>query len=111
MRKSGEKVEQFMVFSVELDPTKGSEIKKTRPCVVISPSAMNDHLPTVIVAPLTHTIRAYPTRVFTSVNGEQGQVVLEQIMAVDKRRLKKTFGKVEPSTVNNIKLVLQTMFS
>jgi mRNA interferase MazF len=111
MRKSGKEVEQFMVYSVELDPAKGKEIKKTRPCVVISPTAMNDNLPTVIVAPLTHTIKSFPTRVFSQVNGEEGQVVLEQIRAVDKNRLKKKFGMVDLSTAENIKLVMQTMFS
>lgn len=111
MRKSGKAVEQFMVFSVELDPTKGSEIKKTRPCVVISPSAMNDHLPTVIIAPLTHTIRPYPSRVFSNVNGQSGQIALDQIRAIDKTRLKRKFGKLDPPTVANVKLVLQTMFS
>ena len=111
MRKSGKEVEQFMIYLVELDPTKGAEIKKTRPCVVISPKAMNDYLPTVIVAPLTHTIKSFPTRVLSQVNGEDGQVVLEQIRAVDKNRLKRKFGKVDLSTAENIKLVMQTMFS
>ena len=111
MRKNGKDVEQFMVYSVELDPTKGNEIKKTRPCVVISPDIMNIHLQTVIVAPLTHTIKSFPTRVNSMVNGELGQVVLEQIRAVDKNRLKKKFGKIDTSIAENIKLVMQTMFS
>lgn len=111
MKKSGKQVEQFMIYSVDLDPTKGAEIKKTRPCVVISPALMNDYLQTVIIAPLTHTIKSYPTRVFSQVNGEQGQVVLEQIRAVDKNRLKKKFGKVDASTAENIKHLMQTMFS
>lgn len=109
--KSGKKVEQFVIYSVELDPTKGAEIKKTRPCVVISPTEMNDYLPTVIVAPLTHTIKSFPTRVFSMVNGDEGQIVLEQIRAVDKTRLKKKFGKIDASTTENIKLVMRTMFS
>ena len=111
MRRGGKQVEQFMIYSVELDPTKGAEIIKTRPCVVISPTEMNLHLSTVIVAPLTHTIKSFPTRVLSQVNGEDGQVVLEQIRAVDKNRLKKRFGMVDLSTAENIKLVMQTMFS
>jgi len=111
MRKSGKAVEQFMVYSVELDPAKGNEIKKTRPCVVISPNSMNSNLQTVIVAPLTHTIKSFPTRVNSMVNGELGQVVLEQIRAVDKNRLKRKFGKIDISTADNIKLIMQTMFS
>ena len=102
---------RFDILLVSLDPSQGSEIKKTRPCVVISPTAMNLHLSTVIVAPLTHTIKSFPTRVFSQVNGEEGQVVLEQIRAVDKNRLKRKFGKVDLSTSDNIKLVMQTMFS
>jgi mRNA interferase MazF len=110
MRKSGKEVEQFMVYSVELDPAKGNEIKKTRPCVVVSPDTMNIHLQTVIVAPLTHTIKSFPTRVNSMVNGELGQVVLEQIRAVDKNRLKRKLGKIDNSTAENIKLIMQTMF-
>ena len=111
MRKSGKDVEQFMVYSVELDPAKGNEMKKTRPCVVISPDSMNSNLQTVIVAPLTHTIKSFPTRVNSMVNGELGQVVLEQIRAVDKNRLKRKLGKIDNSTADNIKLIMQTMFS
>ena len=111
MRKSGKEVEQFMVYSVELDPAKGNEIKKTRPCVVISPDTMNSNLQTVIIAPLTHTIKSFPTRVNSMVNGELGQVVLEQIRAVDKNRLKRKLGKIDNSTAENIKLIMQTMFS
>jgi mRNA interferase MazF len=111
MRKSGKEVEQFMVYSVELDPAKGNEIKKTRPCVVISPDTMNSNLQTVIVAPLTHTIKSFPTRVNSMVNSELGQVVLEQIRAVDKNRLKRKLGKIDNSTAENIKLIMQTMFS
>ena len=111
MRKSGKDVEQFMVYSVELDPAKGNEIKKTRPCVVVSPDTMNSNLQTVIVAPLTHTIKSFPTRVNSMLNGELGQVVLEQIRAVDKNRLKRKLGKIDNSTAENIKLIMQTMFS
>lgn len=111
MKKSGKGFEQFMIYLVELDPTKSSEIKKARPCVVISPSVMNDYLPTVIVAPLTHTIKPFPTRVFSNINGDEGQIVLEQLRAVDKTRLKRKYGKVDASTAENIKVVMQTMFS
>lgn len=111
MKKSGSVVSQFDVYIIELDPTIGTEIKKTRPCVVVSPDAINNNLTTVIVAPLTHTIRDFPSRVACNFNKEQGQVVLDQIRSLDKKRLKKKVGKIDIATGDLIKTVLQTMFS
>ena len=71
--------QRFDVYYINLDPTIGSEIKKTRPCVIISPNEMNDHIATVIIAPLTSRLRNYPTRVPCKVEGKQGQIVLDQI--------------------------------
>ena len=88
--------QRFDIYLINLDPTIGSEIKKTRPCVIISPNEMNNHIATVIIAPLTSRLRNYPTRVPCRVEGKQGQIVLDQIRTVDKTRLKKkitTFSK------------------
>lgn len=103
-------MKQFEVYQVNLDPTIGAEIKKSRPAVIISPNVMNKHLQTVIVAPLTHTIKGYPSRVKTHFRKQQGEVVLDQIRAVDKLRLGKKLGTVDTSTSSDILKVLQTMF-
>lgn len=104
-------MKQFDVYQVTLDPTLGAEIKKSRPAVIISPNVMNKHLKTVIVAPLTHTIKSYPTRVNCRFRKQQGEVVLDQIRAVDKVRLGEKLGTVEASTSSDILRVLQTMFT
>ena len=111
MKKSGSAISQFDVYVIELDPTIGTEIKKTRPCVVISPDSINRNLTTIIIAPLTHTIKNFPSRVNCKFNNEVGQVVLEQIRSIDKKRLKKKIGRLENSTAEQVKLILQTMFS
>jgi mRNA interferase MazF len=102
---------QFDVYDVSLDPIKGYELSKTRPAVIISPNAMNKNLRTVIIAPLTHAVKGYPSRVGTSFLGHIGEVALDQIRAVDKSRLKKRRGKIDRNTIANIKSVLATMFS
>jgi mRNA interferase MazF len=102
---------QFEVYTVDLDPTKGTEIKKQRPAVIISPNAMNKNLSTVLIAPLTHSIKGYPSRVGTRFGGQTGEIVLDQIRGVDKSRLKKKIGMVDAVTAANIKSVLATMFS
>ncbi len=111
MKKNGSLISQFEVYVIELDPTVGTEIKKTRPCVVVSPDAINRNLTTVIVAPLTHTIRDFPSRVSCYFSKEDGQIVLDQIRSVDKKRLKKKIGKIDTTTSQLVKTVLQTMFS
>jgi len=75
---------RFDVILISLDPTRGSEIRKTRPCLVISPDEMNDHIRTVIVAPMTTKGKPYPTRVPCTFQGKRGQIVLDQIRTVDK---------------------------
>ncbi len=87
-------VKRFEVYLVNLDPTVGSEIKKSRPCLVISPDEMNRFIATVIVAPMTTKGRDYPTRISCVFQGKQGQVILDQIRIVDKLRLVKRLGKV-----------------
>lgn len=104
-------MKQFDVYVVELDPAKGSEMKKTRPAVIISPSAMNKYLNTVLIVPLTHTVKGYPSRVATNFGGHIGEIVLDQVRAVDKGRLKKRMGSVDAKTAAQIKMVMTTMFS
>jgi mRNA interferase MazF len=99
------------VWLVSLDPSHGAEIKKTRPCLVISPDEMNRHLQTVIVAPLTTTIRPYPTRVSLRFQGKSGQAALDQLRAVDKQRLVKKLGMVSSSAAQQSSGVLLEMFS
>lgn len=101
---------RFDIFVVSLDPTKGSEIKKTRPCVVISPDEMNRNIRTVIIAPMTSSIRKYPSRVSIEFQGKKGQVVLDQIRTVDKSRLIKKTGKLKKSTSEKVISILQEMF-
>ncbi len=99
-------VRRFDVFLVSLDPTVGSEIQKTRPCVVISPDEMNRHIATVIVAPMTTRGQYYPTRVVCHFQDKDGQIVLDQIRTVDKTRLVKQLGQISP---DEQKLVLDTL--
>ncbi len=104
-------VRRFEVHLISLDPTKGSEIKKTRPCVIISPDEMNKHIRTIIIAPMTSTIKNYPTRVTTTFQGKKGQVVLDQIRTVDKSRLVKKLGAISGSAEEKVLSVLQEMFA
>ena len=104
-------VERFEVFLVNLDPTIGREIKKTRPCLVISPDEMNEYISTVIVAPMTSRGRNYPTRIDCSFQGKQGQIVLDQIRTVDKKRLVKQLGRISPETQVKTLSLLQEMFA
>jgi len=104
-------VKRFEVYLVNLDPTVGSEIQKTRPCLVISPDEMNDHVATVIVAPMTTKGRDYPSRVSCQFQAKDGQVVLDQIRTVDKLRLVKNLGKIDASTQRVVLAVLAEMFA
>ena len=104
-------VRRFEVYLVALDPTLGSEIQKTRPCVVISPDEMNRFIKTVIIAPMTTRGREYPSRVPCSFQGKNGQVILDQIRTVDKVRLVKLLGILEEETCNHILYLLQEIFS
>ena len=99
------------VYLVNLDPTVGSEIKKTRPCLVISPDEINRHLRTVVVAPLTSQGRLYPTRVSCTFGGREGLVVLDQIRTVDTLRLVKRLGQVDPWTMTAVLTTLGKMFA
>ncbi|MBA3947503.1 MAG: type II toxin-antitoxin system PemK/MazF family toxin [Herpetosiphonaceae bacterium] len=104
-------VKRFDVYLVNLDPTLGSEIKKTRPCLVISPDVMNRYIATVIVAPMTTKGRPYPTRVECSFQGKDGQIVLDQIRTVDKVRLVRQLGNIDMQTQAEVLTVLSQMFA
>ncbi len=104
-------IERFDVYLVILDPTVGSEIQKTRPCVIISPDEMNRHIATVIVAPMTTKGRSYPTRVACTFQGKEGQVVLDQIRTVDKSRLARKIGRLKVESQRELLSVLTEMFS
>jgi mRNA interferase MazF len=104
-------VKRFDVYLVNLDPTIGHEIKKSRPCLVISPDEMNRYIATVIVAPMTMKGRDYPTRVSCKFQGKEGQIVLDQIRTVDKIRLSKRLGKLELKYQTEVLSVLLEMFS
>jgi mRNA interferase MazF len=95
---------------VSLDPTQGSEIKKTRPCVVISPDEMNEHIATVIVVPMTTKTRAYPSRVPCRFQGKQGEVALDQLRTIDKTRLVKKLGRLNPGVAQQVLAVLAEVF-
>ena len=104
-------VRRFEVYLVNLDPTIGTEIQKTRPCLVVSPDEMNEHIATVIVAPMTTRGRPYPTRVPCRFQGKDGQVVLDQIRTVDRARLVKRLGRVTPATQREVLAVLAELFA
>ena len=103
-------ITRFDVYLVTLDPAEGHEIKKTRPCVVISPDEMNRHIGTVIIAPMTTKGRSYPSRVDCTFQGRQGQVVLDQVRTVDKTRLVKRLGKLPSVASSRVLEVLSEMF-
>jgi mRNA interferase MazF len=104
-------VKRFDVYLIHLDPTAGSEIKKTRPCLVISPDEMNRHIRTVIVAPMTTAGKAYPTRMFCEFQGKKGQIVLDQIRTIDKSRLSKRICTIDPQIQTEVISTLQSMFA
>lgn len=105
-------VRRFEIYFINLDPTKGSEINKTRPCVILSADEINEVLQTVIVAPLTSTIRkGYPTRVNCTVAGQKGQIVLDQIHTIDKTRLTKKVEMLDANSCVEVLEILAEMFS
>ncbi len=107
----GMEIKRFHVYLVNLDPTIGHGIKKTRPCLIISPNEMNPHIGTVIVAPMTTKGRKYPTRVQCSFQDKKGQVVLDQIRTIDKKRLVKKLGTINSKAQNSVLNILQELFA
>jgi mRNA interferase MazF len=104
-------VHRFEIFLVSLDPTIGSEIQKTRPCLVISPDEMNANIATVIIVPMTTKGHNYPSRVNCVFEGKDGKIVLDQIRTVDKNRLTKKLGKIDSTTQKEVLAVLAEMFA
>jgi mRNA interferase MazF len=104
-------VNRFDVYLVNLDPSVGSEIKKTRPCLIISPDEMNRNIRTVIVAPMTSAGKEYPTRVSCTFRKKRGQIVLDQIRTLDKIRLIKKLGTIDSKAQLDVISILQRMFA
>lgn len=104
-------VKRFDVYSVNLDPTVGSEIQKTRPCLVISPDEMNRNIRTVIIAPMTSAQKDYPTRVSCTFKNKQGQIVLDQVRTIDRTRLIKKLDTIDSKAQRSVISILQKLFS
>jgi len=100
---------QYNVYLINLDPTIGHEIRKKRPCLIISPDEMNDNLQTVIVAPMTTKSHDYPSRIKVDFQNKTGWIVLDQMRTIDKRRLTRKLGEVDKKTVQKIKSVIKEM--
>jgi mRNA interferase MazF len=103
-------VKQYQIVLVNLDPTLGSEIQKTRPCVIVSPNEMNDNLNTFVIAPMTSASRKYPTRVKVKHNNQEGWVVIDQIRTIDKIRVVKKFGSLTEKEILEYKRVIRETF-
>ena len=103
-------IKQYQIVLVNLDPTLGSEIQKTRPCVVISPNEMNDYLRTIVIAPMTSKSKKYPTRVKINHNNQEGWIVIDQLRTVDKIRIVKTFNFLLDTEIKECKRVIRETF-
>jgi len=103
-------IRQYEIILVNLDPTIGSEIKKTRPCVVISPDEINKHLRTVVIAPMTTTSKNYPTRVEIKHENKLGWIVLDQIRTIDKQRILKNLGRLSKPEIKEVKSILRETY-
>ena len=103
-------LKQYQIVLVNLDPTIGSEIKKTRPCVIISPDEMNKHLRTIIVAPMTTTSRKYPSRIEVKHDQKIGWIVIDQIRTIDKQRIIKILGRLSQPKIKEFKSVIKETF-
>jgi mRNA interferase MazF len=103
-------IRQYEIILVNLDPTMGSEIKKTRPCVVISPDEMNKHLRTVVIAPMTTTSKNYPTRVEIKHENKLGWIVLDQVRTIDKQRILKNLGRLSKPEIKEVKSILRETY-
>lgn len=101
---------QYEIVLVNLDPTMGSEVKKTRPCVIISPDEMNKYLKTVIIAPMTTSRKAYPTRVVVNHNRKKGWVMLDQLRTINKLRIVKRLGVLSKKEIKGVKKVIREAF-
>ncbi len=103
-------IKQYAIVLINLDPTIGSEIKKTRPCVIISPNEMNKYLNTIVLAPMTTSLKKYPTRVSVNHNGKKGMIAIDQIRTVDKTRIIRIFENLTNSEIEKCKAVIKETF-
>jgi len=103
-------IDQYHIVLVNLDPTVGSEIKKTRPCLVISPNEMNRHLETIVIAPMTSLSKRYPTRIEVKHNNKKGWIVLDQLRTIDKQRIIKVFERLTDKEIAQVKLIIKETF-
>jgi len=101
---------QYEIVVVNLDPTIGSEIKKKRPCLVVSPNEMNKHLATIVICPITSQSKNYPTRVSFDLEGQQNWIVIDQIRTIDQSRITKTIGNLGEETIEQVKAVIKETF-
>lgn len=102
-------IRQYEVYLISLDPTIGHEIKKVRPCVIISPDEMNKNISKVIIAPMTTQSHFYPTRTPLKFTGKEAWIVLDQLRTVDRKRLIEKLGKIDQKTINQIKSIIKEM--
>jgi len=103
-------IKQYSIVLVNLDPTQGSEIKKTRPCVIISPNELNKYLNTIVIAPMTSNLKQYPTRVAVELDNRNGMIAIDQIRTVDKSRIIKVLGKLTKFEIKTCKEVIKETF-
>ncbi len=103
-------INQYQIILVNLDPTLGSEIKKTRPCVVISPNEMNKYLRTIVIAPMTTGSKNYPTRIEVKYDNKIGWIVLDQIRTIDKQRIIKLLGRLSKPEIKEVKSIIKETY-
>ncbi len=103
-------LKQYSIVLVNLDPTVGSEIKKTRPCVILSPNEMNKFLKTIVVAPMTTNLKKYPTRIVVKHNGKTGMIAIDQIRTIDRTRILKRFDSLTKSEIAHCKSIMKETF-
>lgn len=103
-------LKQYSIVLVNLDPTDGSEIKKTRPCVILSPNEINKFLRTIVVAPMTTNLKKYPTRIAVNHNGKKGMIAIDQIRTIDRARILREFDRLTKSEIANCKSIIKETF-
>lgn len=103
-------IKQYQIVLVNLDPTVGNEMKKTRPCVIISPDEMNKYLQTIVIAPITSSSKPYPTRIEVKHNKTKGWVVLDQIRTIDRKRIVKVFEFLSDKEIYKVKTIIQETY-
>ena len=103
-------LKQYSIILVNLDPTIGSEIKKTRPCVIVSPNQLNKYLKTIVVAPMTTNLKKYPTRIQVEHNSTKGMIAIDQIRTIDKSRIIKIFDRLTKSEIRECKAIIRETF-